>query len=145
MAYDLEKYREKREKVLGIQKRGLGFGKLALIVSVVIIAGLAGIAGEKAVAYFTTRHLDDAIYKLDDAEQWPRDIFAALTGLEGVRNVQNDTNGTRLVVTFDRTATDVDRLSGFLKSAGLKVILLNRVGHHQRMVTQKREAELEAL
>ena len=33
MSYDPEKYREKREKVLGIKKRGLGFGTIAMIVS----------------------------------------------------------------------------------------------------------------
>ncbi len=37
MPYDPEKYREKREKVLGIKKRGLGFGAVAMIVSLVII------------------------------------------------------------------------------------------------------------
>ncbi len=41
MAYDPEKYREKREKVLGIKKRGFGFGIIAMIVSVVIILGLS--------------------------------------------------------------------------------------------------------
>jgi hypothetical protein len=144
MAYDLEKYREKREKVLGIKKRGWSFGKLALIMSVIIIGGLVSLAGGKAVAYFTTRHLDDAIYKLESASAWPEETTLALGLLQGVKNIQNDTNGTRLVVTFDRTVTDVHRLSGFLKSKGLDVTLLNRVSHHQRMAIQKREAELEA-
>ncbi|MBT3388533.1 MAG: hypothetical protein HN417_11415, partial [Desulfobacula sp.] len=41
MAYDPEKYREKREKVLGIRKRGMGFGTIAMVVSLVIIVGLS--------------------------------------------------------------------------------------------------------
>ena len=40
MAYNLEKYRGKREKVLGVKKRGISFGALASIVSLVIILGM---------------------------------------------------------------------------------------------------------
>ncbi|WDP86908.1 MAG: hypothetical protein HUN05_18730 [Desulfobacter sp.] len=32
MAWDPERYREKREKVLGIQKRGVSFGSLTAII-----------------------------------------------------------------------------------------------------------------
>ena len=144
MAYDLEKYREKREKVLGIKKRGLSFGKLAAIMSVIIIGGLVSLAGGKAVAYFATRHLDDAIFKLETASAWPGETTSALGRLQGVKNIHNDTNGTRLVVTFDRTVTDIHGLTEFFRSEGLNVILLNRMNHHQRMAVQKREAELEA-
>ena len=39
MVYDPEKYREKREKVLGIKKRGLSFGTLASLVVGIIVLG----------------------------------------------------------------------------------------------------------
>ena len=41
MSYDLDKYRDKREKVLGVRKRGVSFGTLAAIVSLCIVVGLA--------------------------------------------------------------------------------------------------------
>ena len=144
MAYDLEKYREKREKVLGIKKRGWSFGKLAALMSVVIIGGLVTLAGGKAVAYLTTRNLDDVIFKLESATAWPGETTSALVRLEGVKRIHNDTNGTRLVVTFDRTVTDVHGLTEFFRAEGLNVIMLNQMNHHQHMAVQKREAELEA-
>lgn len=145
MTYDLEKYRDKREKVLGIKKRGLGLGVLLGIVSMIVIGGLGGVAVQKSVAYLSTRHLDDAIYKLQGAATWPAEITPLLAGLDGVKNVVTDTHGTRLVVTFDRTTTDTDRLSALLRQKGLSIILLNRVGHRQRIKTLKKEAELEAI
>ena len=36
MAYDLEKYRDKREKVLGVKKKGISFGAWAATVSAII-------------------------------------------------------------------------------------------------------------
>ena len=33
MSYDLEKYRDKREKVLGVKKRGINFATIAATVS----------------------------------------------------------------------------------------------------------------
>ena len=51
MAYDLEKYREKREKVLGVKKRGISFGTLATIVSLLIILGLGVVVVPKSIAY----------------------------------------------------------------------------------------------
>jgi len=73
MAYDPEKYREKREKVLGIKKRGIGFGTLATIVSIVIVVGLCIVTVPQAVSYISARNLDDAIFKLESEKSWPDD------------------------------------------------------------------------
>ncbi len=64
MTYDLEKYRDKREKVLGVKKKGISFGAWAATVSAIIIVGLISMVAPKSIAYFTTRNLDDVIYKL---------------------------------------------------------------------------------
>ncbi|MCK4838786.1 MAG: hypothetical protein KAS94_08270, partial [Desulfobulbaceae bacterium] len=74
MAYDFEKYREKREKVLGVRKRGLSFGAVAALVAAVIVLGLGGVAVPKTISYFTTRNLDDAIYRLADSTAWSQEI-----------------------------------------------------------------------
>ena len=40
MSYDFNKYKDKRDKVLGVKKRGLSFGVIAAIVSLIIVIGL---------------------------------------------------------------------------------------------------------
>ena len=50
-----------------------------------------------------------------------------------------------LGVTFDRTVMELHRLVAFFKHNELQAILLNRVGHRQRMNTLKKEAHFEAL
>ena len=145
MVYDLEKYREKREKVLGVRKCGLSFGVIAAIVSVSIIMGLGFVVAPRAVSYVVTRNLDDAIYKLENAKSWPDEVLSQITGMHGVENAVTDKNGKRLVVTFDKTITDTGRFSTLFKKGGVKVTLLNRVSHRQRMATLKEEEEFEAL
>jgi len=145
MAYDLEKYRDKREKVLGVRKRGLSFGTIATIVSVCIITGIGFIAVPRAVSYVMTRNLDDVIYKLEHSKTWPGEILTEVQVLSGVDNVLTDKHDTRLVVTFDRTQTKPDAFAALFKQKGLKATLLNRVNHRQRMETLQEEAELEAL
>ncbi len=145
MTYDLEKYRDKREKVLGVKKRGLSFGAIATIVSICIMAGLGFVVAPKAVSFVLTRNLDDAIYKLDDSKPWPSEIITKAKGVLGVENAVTDKHGTRLVVTFDRNITEVGRLMTLFEQRGLDATLLNRVSHRQRMATLKEEAELEAL
>ncbi len=39
MVYDLEKYRGKRDKVLGVKKTGISFGAWAATVSAIIVCG----------------------------------------------------------------------------------------------------------
>jgi len=145
MAYDLEKYRDKREKVLGVRKRGLSFGSIAIFVSLCILFGLGAVVVPKTVSFITTRNLDDAIYRLESAMPWPNEILPEILDIHGVENASTDMHGTRLVVTFDRTATDTVSFAAFFKQKELNPTLLNRVSHRQRVSTLKEEEELEAL
>ena len=145
MTYDLEKYRDKREKVLGVRKRGVSFGTLATIVSLVIILGLGVVLVPKSIAYFNTRHLDDAIYKLQGANTWPQEVITGLNNLNGVREVAADSHDTRTVVTFDKSVTETKDFAAFFKQKEIKTILLNRVSHAQRLKTLKKEAKFEGL
>ena len=141
MAYDFEKYREKREKVLGVKKRGISFGAIAATVSFMIVLGLSIFVVPKSIAFFNSRHLDDAIYKLQDADTWPKEILPEVSKLAGVKDVVTDTDDTRIVITFDKSITDTRKLTAFFDQQGIATIMLNRVGHHQRMITLKKEAE----
>ena len=145
MAYNLEKYREKREKVLGVKKRGVSFGTLASLVSLAIILGIGVVVVPKSIAYFNTRHLDDAIYKLQGTDTWPQDIITSLKDLNGVQEVVADSNDTRIVVTFDKSVTETKDFAAFFKQKEVRTILLNRVSHTQRLKTLKKEAKFEGL
>jgi len=145
MGYDLEKYREKREKVLGVKKRGMSFGTIASIVSICIIAGLIFVVAPKAVSFVVARNWDDVIYKFEGEGAWPKTVVPEIQKIEGVKTAVLDKNGTRLVITFDKTAMDTQRLSLFFKEKGIRSTLLNRVSHHQRETILKEEKELEAL
>lgn len=145
MPYDFEKYREKRDKVLGVKKRGMSFGAIAIIVSICIVSGLVLVAAPGAVNFIVTRNLDDAIYKIDGAGTWPKDIISEIQEVQGVKAVILDKNSARLVVTFNRKSINTERIEIFFKDKGLKSILLNRVNHHQRLKTIKEEEEVEAL
>ena len=141
MAYDPEKYREKREKVLGIKKRGLGFGAIAVIVSIVIIAGLSIVTVPQAVSYMATRHLDDAIFKLESASAWPENVIADINAIQGVKITVNDPQTTRLVVTYDRRAVKISNITALFAQHDLAVTLLNEVNHRQHLNTLKNEEE----
>ncbi|MDX1775554.1 MAG: hypothetical protein R3297_03135 [Desulfobulbales bacterium] len=143
MAYDLEKYREKREKVLGVKKRGISFGSLAALVSLVIILGLGVVVVPKSIAYFNTRHLDDAIYKLQNAEAWPENVITGIKGLAGVKAVNNETHSSRIVITFDKTIADTKDFNSLFKASEVRAILLNRVSHTQRLQTLAQESKFE--
>jgi copper chaperone CopZ len=143
MAYNFEKYREKREKVLGVKKRGVSFGTLATVVSLVIILGLGIVVVPKSIAYFNTRHLDDVIYKLQSAEAWPQEVITGIQELAGVKAIETDANSSRIVVTFDKSITGSDDLNAFFKTKGIKAVLLNQVNHAQRLHTVKKEAKFE--
>ena len=145
MPYDLEKYRSKREKVLGVRKRGLSFGSIAVLVSLCILLGLGAVVVPKTASFIATRNLDDAIYRLENAKPWPKEILPEVLGIQGVENASTDMHGTRLVVTFDRTTTDTASFTAFFKRKELDSTLLNRVSHRQRVSTLKEEEEFEAL
>jgi len=141
MAYNFEKYREKREKVLGVKKRGISFGTLATIVSLVIIMGLGVVVVPKSIAYFNTRHLDDAIYKLQNAETWPQEIITGVQNLAGVKSVEMDSNSSRVVITFDKSVTSTPDINAFFKQKDIQTVLLNQVGHAHRQKILAKEAK----
>ena len=145
MAYDPEKYREKREKVLGIRKRGLGFGTIAVIVSLVIIVGLSVVTVPQAISYMATRHLDDAIFKLESESKWPESVITGINTIQGVKNTVKDKHDTRLVVTYDRRRVKLSNITALFGQHDLNVTLLNQVNHRQHQNTMKKEEEeLEA-
>ena len=141
MAYDPEKYREKREKVLGIKKKGVGFGTLAMMVSLVIIAGLSAVTVPQAVSYMATRHLDDAIFKLASDSDWPDDAIEAIRSVPGVKDTVKNNHTTRLVVTFDRRTVNLADITARLERQNVNITLLNRINHRQHRNTLKKEEE----
>lgn len=141
MNYNFEKYRDKREKVLGVKKRGISFGTLAAGVSLLIILGLGTVIVPKSIAYFNTRHLDDAIYKLQSAEILTQDILNSLQELSGVKNIESDNGNTRVVITFDKSVTDTNALSAFFKQREIQTVLLNHVSHGDRQKILAKEAK----
>lgn len=145
MGYDLEKYREKREKVLGVKKRGISFGTLAMIVSMTIVVGLGFVVIPKSVAYFHARHLDDAIFKIKNGTTWSQNIIHSTRALGGIKDVVADANGSRIVVTYNRSLTDTKKIASHFKQNKLTAVLLNKVSHTQRKHIMKKEAEFEAL
>jgi hypothetical protein len=141
MAYNFEKYREKREKVLGVKKRGVSFGTLASIVSLVIILGLGTVIVPKSIAYFNTRHLDDVIYKLQNAENWSQEVETTIQQLTGIKNVVTDTNSSRIVITFDKSITSAHDINAFFKKLNIQTVLLNEVSHADRQRILAKEAK----
>ena len=144
MLYDPEKYREKREKVLGIRKRGLSFSTVASIIAGLIIFGIGFVTVPSAVSYITTRNLDDAIYKLDKDMIWKDAVVIKIEAVKGVAFLKKDKHDTRLVITFDRREADLSDFTAVFSKSNLKATLLNRVNHRQRQTTLKEEEELEA-
>ena len=141
MSYNLEKYRQKREKVLGVRKRGLSFAAVAALVAGVIIIGLGGMALPQISEYLTTRNLDDVIYKRSDAGAWPPEMVKEIAAQAGVSQALVDHNQTRLVVTFNRNATDPGQLEALLNRQGIKAELLNRIDHRQRLTILSKEGK----
>ena len=145
MTYDPEKYRAKREKVLGFERRGMGFGAIAAIVSICIVVSLGFVVLPRTVAYISTRNLDDAIYRLEHSTSSPNEIISGILEIEGVEKAMTDKGGTRLVITFDRTEVDTIVISSFFRKKSFKSTLLNRISHRQRMKSLNQEKEREAL
>jgi hypothetical protein len=145
MSYDIEKFREKREKVLGIKKRSLTFGTVASIVALCMVLGFGVILVPKAIAYLTTRNLDDVIYKMADSKPWDPQLVTTLSDMDGVRNVVTDNNNTRLVVTFSRIDTGTDKINALFERHSVEADLLNKMNHRSRMSILEKEAEFEAL
>jgi len=142
MAYDLEKYRVKREKVLGVRKRGLSFGSAAGLVAAIIVIGLGALAVPRMVGYLANKNLDDAIYKLADTGTWSTEVVKEIGGLPGVRIAMADNHDTRLVVTFDRLETTTAKLDAFFARQGVQAELLNTMDHRNRMSILEKEGTL---
>ena len=145
MLYDPEKYRGKREKVLGLRKRGLSFGSIASIIAGVMIFGMSLVMVPRAVSYIATRNLDDAIYKLDKGMAFKEAIVLTIKSVKGVSFIEKDKHDTRLVITFDRREADLSDFTAVFSKNNLKATLLNRVNHRQRLSTLKEEEKFEAL
>jgi hypothetical protein len=145
MAYDTEKYRAKREKVLGIKRRGISFGVIAAIVSGCIIVALGFVVLPGTMAYIAERKLDDAIYRLEKTASWPNEIVEGILEIEGVQTAVTDKGGKRLIITFNRNEVDLRQFSSFFAQKGFKPTLLNRVNHRHRATILQEEKELEAL
>jgi len=143
--YDLEKYRDKREKVLGVKKRGLSFSTIACIVSFLIILGAGFVAVPEVVSYVTTKNMDDAIYKLDGSAKWPEETVASLLKEEGVKQAEITNHGMRLVMTFNRNSYSLDSFESYMREKGLTPVLLNRMDHKRRLEVLKEEAAFEAI
>jgi len=141
MPYDPEKYREKREKVLGKRKRGIPFQTMAVVFTFIILSGFAFLVLPKVIASFQERNLDDAIYRLRDESPWSAAVGPEIAALPGVDCVVLDREDTRLIVTFDRSKTDLSALDALFRAKGLEVVLLNRMHHGARMELMKEEAE----
>ncbi len=146
MVYDQEKYRKKREKVLGAKKkRGLSFTMISTIVSIVFILGLSSLVVPRTVEYLVTRNLDDVIYKLESQDKWPHEVLVHVSELKGVDLAVVDKNSTRLVITFDRNMVDTDRFASVFRNQKLGAVQLNRMNHRQRAANLKEEKNLETL
>jgi len=143
MSYNLEKYRDKREKVLGVKKRGISFGTLAATVSMIIILGLGVVVVPKSIAYFNTRHLDDAIYKLQVTEAWPQEIIEGIRDLGGIKNIEADQENSRIVITFDKSIAEIKVFNSYFKTNNIEAILLNRISHTQRLKILEKESKFE--
>jgi hypothetical protein len=139
MAYCPGKYRDKREKVLGVKKRGMSFTVLAVLVSASFFTGIGFLAVPPSIEWWRTRNLEDAIYKLQSGEAWPAAVVTEVRGLRPVKAIVLDRSGTRLVVTFDKTATDLAVFTSFFERKGLAAVLLNRVDHRHATHAGKQE------
>lgn len=143
MAYNLEKYRDKREKVLGVKKRGLSFGVLALAVSCLILSGLGAVVIPKSIGYLNNRNLEDAIYKFPDITKISHHLIMTITSEAGIENLVVEAARDRVVVTFNARETDIARIAAIFKKNGLEPILLNQVSHSQRMSSMQKKARFE--
>jgi hypothetical protein len=133
MPYNPQTHREKREKVLGVRKRGISLGVLAVVVSSLILIGFGAVVIPKSIAWWNDRNLEDAIFKLKEGGPWPAAVVAAAGRQTGVKKTVTDKGGTRLVITFDRTVFDARKITPLFEKNGLNAVLLNRIDHSQHM------------
>jgi hypothetical protein len=143
MGYDLEKYRIKREKVLGVKRRGITFARLAALftIGIFLMVGLAVLP--QAIAYMKNRNLDDVIYKIEGNGTWWESNGKGVTLQQGVEGVQFEKEKNRVIITFNRELTTPEKLEKFIKKHGQEVVMLNVIGHSQRLKIVAEEAKFE--
>lgn len=141
MGWNPERYREKRERVLaGNRKQGSKVLKV-LLGTVIGVVALGLLLGAPVVwESFSSRHLDDVILRVDTAAH----AATLLPVADGIRKVEEDQGGNRLVVTFDRRETSAGRIVETLKASGTDCILLNTMPHSVGE-RQRKEAAHEAI
>jgi hypothetical protein len=139
--YNFEKYKDKREKVLGIKSRGMGFYTIVLITCLVIISGLSLATVPQVFSYITTRNLEDAIFKMDKGSTWSDEVIRQTLAIEGVKNALRDRHRTRLVVTYDRQKIQLSTINSVFARQNLNATLLNQMNHRQRKKLLKKEEE----
>jgi hypothetical protein len=141
MPYDPEKYREKREKVLGKRGRGISFQTIAVVFTILLLSGFAFLVLPKVIASLQERNLEDVIYRMRDERPWPAAIGEEIARLPGVNRVVLDRDETRLIVTFDRTRTGTSAIEALFQEKDLETVLLNRMHHGTHREIQKEERE----
>jgi hypothetical protein len=100
-------------------------------------------AAVNKVLKFSPVRLDDVIFKVDRNTPMEESLLTRLRQQAGVRLARSDKNHSRLIVTFDRHASDPARITSFLHAQGIDTVLLNRIDHRQRTRTLEEEAEFE--
>lgn len=141
MPYDPEKYREKREKVLGRRRRGLSFQTVAAAIALMLLSGFAFLVLPKVIASLQERNLEDAFYRMRDERPWPAAIGEEIAGLPGVNRVILDRDDTRLIVIFDNTRTGTAAIESLFLDKGLETVLLNRMHHGTHREMREEEGE----
>jgi hypothetical protein len=109
----------------------------------IIILGLGVVVVPKSIAYFNTRHLDDAIYKIQVTEAWPQEIIEGIRDLGGIKNIEADQENSRIVITFDKSIAKIKAFNSYFKTNNIEAILLNRISHTQRLKILEKESKFE--
>lgn len=145
MTYNLEQYRDKRGKVLGVQRRALSFGRASAFFATGILLLVGIVVVPQMVTFLYQRNLDDVIYRLKDNNSMSSALLESIKEIPGVVKVIKDEKKQRLILTFNRTQTKPEGITGMLKQQKIDVIQLNVIDHRQHLATLKKEAVFEAL
>ena len=145
MVYDPEKFRDKRERVLGVKKRKpiLGIFVVLFVSAIFVTTGITVIP--QVTDYLRYRHLDDAIIKPAAGLDWSTKHSESLHSHAGVVQISYEEHSDRLVVTYNRNMTNSEDIMRSIAERGFEANLLNVVGHAERMKIVREEQEFEAL
>lgn len=145
MAYNYDKYKSKREKVLGVKKRSMSFVHFTSLFTLVFLLAAGIMVLPQAVAFFSNRPLDDVIFRINQENGSVESSLETIRNLPGVTKVQEESREMRIVVTFNRHKIQPEQIERALEAVGLSVVLLNTVGHSQRLKILAEEAKFETL